>query len=878
MRIVRWRWLMVSLLSLPATVGVRGDDGSAIDRRSRIRALAPVEIVASGFEGLSAAAVDASGAVLVTDREDGTLTRIDAAGRRQVLLDGLHGPTALAVERGGTTLILEQGGRRLLRFSDGTVTIAASALRQARAIAVGHDGRVWLSMRRSVGRDDDQDDDRGSQEVIARLDDSGALIPFASGFVGIQALAAGAGGIYVVVERLTAEKGRVRTTLARVPIRADGSAGPIEPLLRGLRHRPRYMTIDAVEDVFFGGRTNDEDDDGGRAATIVKRLADGRGNAFATGLRDPVALAFAPTGDLIAAETHRVLRFRAPSSPQLAAPAFTNRTPAALNGYAEPGARVTVASSGHAEPAVAHAFADAVTGAFTLPVPCELNATTTVHAVATGAGGAGLAGAPAEAEIVHDDVPPLLAVIEPLSGTHTRGPIPTTAQAEDERSGVFELMWHFDGTPIAEIQNPKPEEPFAAETTLVADAIAEGPHTVNVTAFDRAGNSTVGSTLVVVDRTAPETLIITGPPPKSAARTVTFTVSGSDAWSALDRLDYAWRLDEGAWSAFDARAVITLSDLVSGEHRFEVKARDWAGNEDATPASQTFTVTALAIRITEPAPGAIVTTTSVWVRGLVESSGTEVGVVAALPHELLADLPISSLAAVTEAGMFAVEVPVIPGTTALTITASDAAGSVVSQQIPISVLAPLSTASSGFEASPPAGTAPHTVSFSMPAGQAVRFVLDLDGDGSAEYEGATLANQTFVYSRPGIYVATLHATTDNGPESTYRTVIEVYDRAALDARLQATWRGLKEALRSGDVIAASTFIHSGRRARWQEYFGQFTPDLFAAVDTVFADLTLRDVAPDGAECEMLREMDGLMYSFPVSFTIDSDGRWRLWQF
>jgi hypothetical protein len=29
---------------------------------------------------------------------------------------------------------------------------------------------------------------------------------------------------------------------------------------------------------------------------------------------------------------------------------------------------------------------------------------------------------------------------------------------------------------------------------------------------------------------------------------------------------------------------------------------------------------------------------------------------------------------------------------------------------------------------------------------------------------------------------------------------------------------------------------------------------------------------------MMRAVDGLMYSFPVTFAIDSDGRWRLWQF
>ena len=113
---------------------------------------------------------------------------------------------------------------------------------------------------------------------------------------------------------------------------------------------------------------------------------------------------------------------------------------------------------------------------------------------------------------------------------------------------------------------------------------------------------------------------------------------------------------------------------------------------------------------------------------------------------------------------------------------------------------------------------------------------------------------------------------------TARAAIEVYDRPQLDARLQAVWADFKTALRAGDAAAAASFLHSGRRAVWGEYFGRLTPAQFAETDVTFTDIVLLEVTPGRAECEMMRDVGGLLYSFPIAFEIDVDGVWRLWQF
>jgi sugar lactone lactonase YvrE len=880
MRIVRRgcrRLAAAGLVALAAIIVLRGEDGSPI------RALAPVEIVAAGFEALAGVAVDATGAVLVTDREAGTLTRIDTAGRRRVLLDGLHAPAGVAIDPTGGVLVIEQGGRRLLGLAaDGLIAIVASPLRQARSVAVAPDGRIWVSMRRAVDRhdadDEDKDDGRGSEYVIARVDEAGVLTPFASGFVGVQGLAADGRAVYVVMARLATERGRLRTTLARIPVRVDGSVGPVEPLLHNSPYRLLGVTIDAAGDVFVSGSANDEDGDNERTGVILKRQADGRVSTFAAGLRDPVALAFAPNGDVVAVEKDepgRVLRFLAPLPPSLAAPVFTNQAPLALDGRAAAGARVTVGRAEAPRSLLAFTVADAITGAFTLQVPLEPNATNGLSAVATGAGGAGLVSRPVTLTIVHDNVPPSLAILEPVSGVHTRGAISSTARAEDERSGVAALLWGVDGTSMAHLENQTPEEPLTAAATLATDSLAEGPHVIEVAAVDRAANRTVAVLPMVVDRTPPETVIVSGPAAEIAERTTTFTISGTDAWSALRHLDYAWRLDDGPWSAFDALAVITLSDLAPGGHRFEVKARDRAGNEDATPAVQTFTVRSLRIRILEPVSAAVVTTRSVWVRGVVEGGTGEVTAsVVALPPEIF---PGEATRGV-EGGTFVIEVPADPALTRLTVVATDGAGATAQADVSI-VVAGDATVEQPVDLWPPGGLAPLTVRIGLRGWKEAHVAIDIDADGTNEFEGRPAGNDRYVtYDRPGVYMPTVVVTTNEGIVQTRRGRVEVYDAAALDARLQAVWRGFKDALREGDVQTAVQFIAAERRQAWADYFESLPPDAFADVDLVFTTVTLVEVGYGGAQYEMLAERDGLFYSYAIWFQTDEDGRWRLWRF
>lgn len=842
---------------MAAAIPARGDATGVA-----IAATAPYEVLASGFEDPSGIAVQSDGSVLVVDRRAGSLTRISPGGIRENVLGDLHQPRGVAVAA-GNVFVLEPA--RVLRLDpDGVVSIVSASVSRARAIAADPHGRIWIAVRPSGS----------SEDVVMRLEPSGALTPVASGFRNIRALAADDAGLYITAASLAGE-GSDRTTLAGLRWRPDGTAGPVESLLRNAPLRPNGVAADAAGDLFVTGLGRDSHPASG---VVLKRRTGGDVGLAVFGLWRPGAAAFGPDRHLFVVERSlpaRVLRFSPPPAPAIRVEPFTNRTPIPIAGSTERNSLIQVVPLIDGAQPTAVAIADPATGVFSVTTPVRENAETRLSVTATGAAGHGLLGLPAIATVVHDDHLPQVEMLEPAGTAHVGTALAARARSTDEGSGVATLRLMIDDLTEFEVAAGPDGEPLEANAVMNLAAIREGPHTLTAAASDRAGNWATAARLVVVDRTAPDTAILAGPPAEGPAEDVSFTFGGFDEQSA--DLEFAWRLDAGPWSRFSGASTAQLTGLAAGAHRFEVAARDLAGNVDATPAVQGFVVVALRVRIVEPAAGAAISTETVWVRGTIDAA-RDVVVSIPLPEVFRKALAIDALPAPNEGGSFAAEIPVVPGMTSVTVAARDSAGGVAIDAVPISVLDPVVPALR-LEVFPPAGLAPHTVRFpanGFPAGSV--YSLDLESDGIPEYAGNALPDQEFVYARPGVHLATLRITTPDDRMLTARAAIDVYDRPQLDARLQAVWTGFKTALGSGDAAAAAAFLHSGRRAAWAAYFGRLTPAQFAATDTTFSDIVLVDVAPGRAECEMMRDVGGLLYSFPISFEIDVDGGWRLWQF
>jgi hypothetical protein len=144
---------------------------------------------------------------------------------------------------------------------------------------------------------------------------------------------------------------------------------------------------------------------------------------------------------------------------------------------------------------------------------------------------------------------------------------------------------------------------WAACTSPAAyTGLPAGAHVFEVRATDPAGNTDTtpaSRTFTVqppaapaVDASPPDTTIDSGPSGAGTSTEASFSFSSSEPGS-----DFRCRLDGSDWGACSSPA--GYSALGYGEHVFEVRATDSAGNADPSPASRTWSVE----RESAPAPG-----------------------------------------------------------------------------------------------------------------------------------------------------------------------------------------------------------------------------------------------------------------------------------
>lgn len=273
----------------------------------------------------------------------------------------------------------------------------------------------------------------------------------------------------------------------------------------------------------------------------------------------------------------------------------------------------------------------------------------------------------------------------------------------------------------------------------------------------------------------------------------------------------------------------------------------------------------LRVRLTEPAAGSVARGPWVLVRGEVEGAW-EVGVT------------VNGVPAAVEGSDFAALLPADPEMTELVAVATTPDGAIAEARQPLTVI-PAPNPALSLRATPAGGIAPLTVTFTLsgPAPMA-EVALDLEGDGTIDFQGPSLDDQAFTYAQPGVYVPTLTVTDRTGARQVAATLVQVYDMAMLDQRLQAVWQGFKDAVRAGDLARAVSFIHSSARARYQAQLSRLGAATLAAIDSYLTAIQLVEVGFGGAQYEMLRERDGRTLSFAVWFQLDADGLWRLRRF
>ncbi|MGE0545881.1 MAG: thrombospondin type 3 repeat-containing protein [Kofleriaceae bacterium] len=122
-------------------------------------------------------------------------------------------------------------------------------------------------------------------------------------------------------------------------------------------------------------------------------------------------------------------------------------------------------------------------------------------------------------------------------------------------------------------------------TSFATGALADGQHTLQVRAVDQAiiRDPTPAVHTWVIDTIAPETTLENSPTDPSSDSIADFTFAASEPGTFECRLD---------GSSFACTSPFATAVLANGEHTFEVRSIDAAGNIDATPATRTWTIAA----------------------------------------------------------------------------------------------------------------------------------------------------------------------------------------------------------------------------------------------------------------------------------------------
>lgn len=129
--------------------------------------------------------------------------------------------------------------------------------------------------------------------------------------------------------------------------------------------------------------------------------------------------------------------------------------------------------------------------------------------------------------------------------------------------------------------------------------LPNGEYTFQVKAKDGAGNIDLTSAQVSFtvetgggDTTLPNTIINSGPTGTINYDDVTFTWAGNDDITSTGNLKYSYKLEgkDPIWSGWTSSTSKTYNNLADKSYTFKVKAKDEAGNIDATPATRSFTV------------------------------------------------------------------------------------------------------------------------------------------------------------------------------------------------------------------------------------------------------------------------------------------------
>ena len=311
--------------------------------------------------------------------------------------------------------------------------------------------------------------------------------------------------------------------------------------------------------------------------------------------------------------------------------------------------------------------------------------------------------------------------------------------------------------------------------------------------------------------------------------------------------------------SFTAQMAAQVGDSLS------IVVTDAAGNASSAVTTQVGgTESALTVAITQPAAGATVQGDRVRV------SGTVLG-------PLNTGVVVNGIVALVHDGLFVADNVILSaGQNTLTATATPLGGQSVQAQITIlSDAAPslLEVTASLINGVSPLATT-FTYQFASPT-SIQNLSIDFDGNGTIDFATTDpSAPLQYTYVTPGLYIAQLRVTDQQGATYTAEAAIAVQDGAAMDTMFTGLWTGMDAALIAGDKATALSFLTTGAQEKYGPVFDELLPDMPQIIASYSA---LQRVSISGSigEYAMNRIIDGENWLFLIYFVKDGNGVWKL---
>jgi hypothetical protein len=407
-------------------------------------------------------------------------------------------------------------------------------------------------------------------------------------------------------------------------------------------------------------------------------------------------------------------------------------------------------------------------------------------------------------------------------------------------------------------------------------SLVSGANTIHIEARDKAGNAATLSRAIILDNELPAVAITSPLSDAALSGQAAVAVTASDVLTGVQSV--ALSVD-GIQQASKAQEpyqfIVDTLRLAAGSHTITAKATDRAGN--TSEASVAIDVQKqLGIELSSPPDGGTIRGSMVIVRGKFDPfANPDVGIT------------VNGIPAQQSGSDFAVAIPLQAGLNTITTVISNEYGvkeltaitvSADGQQEPLRVTAnpesgipmPKADGSTIFETRLQAEA-------SLP-GLPVDYAWDLNGDGVADQQGATLTAVSVSFTRPGLYYPSVTVADSVGNTVAGTTVVNVIDRASIDARLQAKWEGMKTRLAERDIEGALSQFIPRSQSRYRE--------IFLSLNDVLPQMVqdMRAIQPiyirEGIAKYRIRKAEmaaGAIeeITYYIYFALDKDGMWKI---